>query len=89
MAEETSGQAGADRNRLFWQCRRGMLELDLLLRTFVERHADELDVTEYAALLRLLKEPDQTLQGWLFGNDRPTDGEIRDVVQRIRATDPS
>ena len=30
-----------DETRLRWQCRRGMLELDLMLETFVEkRYAD-------------------------------------------------
>ena len=87
---ETEGEGDrAARNRLQWQCRRGMLELDLLLQGFVERHADELTAAQYAALLRLLKEPDQTLQAWLFENERPTDGEMVDVIQRIRATDLS
>ena len=85
MDGETA-EARAARDRLRWQCRRGMLELDLLLGAFVEQAGDALDEETRAALLRLLKEPDQTLQGWLFGDERPMEGDLADVIERIRAT---
>ena len=44
MAEgERATQMGAEElNRLRWQCRRGPLELDLVLERFLERHGEHL-----------------------------------------------
>ncbi|MFZ5530062.1 MAG: succinate dehydrogenase assembly factor 2, partial [Pseudomonadota bacterium] len=38
-----------DRTRLHWQCRRGMLELDIMLGEFLEARFEELDATEKRA----------------------------------------
>ena len=35
-----------EKNRLMWASRRGMLELDLMLQPFVEKHYDQLDQTD-------------------------------------------
>jgi len=42
--------------RLQWQCRRGMLELDLLLRNYLENRypiADKVEKARFAELLKL------------------------------------
>ena len=45
----------ADRihDRLRWHCRRGMLELDLVLSAFLERHLERLDPAGIEALKEL------------------------------------
>ncbi len=73
----------AERRRLRWQCRRGMLELDLLLNDFVERGYADLDAAGQQVFERLLGHPDQILHGWLMQQAVPADSELRDLVGRI------
>lgn len=47
--------------RLRWRCRRGMLELDILLDRFIEQHYASLNKAQQVALDRLLDMPDPTL----------------------------
>lgn len=71
--------------RLRWQCRRGMLELDLLLRRFVDTAYAGLDGAERNAFARLLDYPDDTLLELLMGRMTSTEGEITRVIEKIRA----
>lgn len=70
--------------RLRWQCRRGHLELDLLLHAFLERYYRKLDAEERQALQRLLSYPDETLWSWFHGTESVTDRELAALVERIR-----
>ncbi len=76
----------SDIERLQWQCRRGMLELDYLLRDFLDVHYAALDQAEKRVFVRLLDYSDQILHGWLMGHSVPREQEIRGLVARIRAT---
>ena len=71
-------------NRLRWQCRRGMLELDLLLLEFLEASYPGLDASARQAFVALLEYPDDLLQSWLFG-ETEADLPVRDIVKTIRA----
>lgn len=71
--------------RLHWQCRRGMLELDLLLMGFLERRYATLGAAERSAFRRLLGSPDPLLYDYLLGGTVPIDPELADVVRQIRA----
>lgn len=70
--------------RLYWQCRRGMRELDLLLHGFLERGYEELDEEGRAAFLALLDCPDSLLFEYLMGRAFPSDAAIADVVRKVR-----
>ena len=60
--------------RLRWQCRRGLLELDVLFVRFLEQHYSALNVEQQGAFQRLLEQPDQTLLAWLQGQQKaPSD----------------
>ena len=74
-----------DEARLLWQCRRGMLELDLMLETFMEKCFTHLSVRHKQAFVRLLKTHDQILLEYLMGQTIPTDKDIADVARQIRA----
>jgi antitoxin CptB len=74
----------AGHNRLRWRCRRGLLELDVLLGRFLECRYDSLAAAERTAFERLLRESDQTLSAWLNGQDRPRDIGLRNIVNKIR-----
>ncbi len=70
--------------RLRWQCRRGMLELDLLLNHFLDHGYTELDREGRQAFERLLGVQDQILQDWLVGQAVPADAEIAALIGRIQ-----
>jgi antitoxin CptB len=48
-------------NRLRWRCRRGLLELDIVLERFLERHYPALSGSELEEFKALLGESDATL----------------------------
>ena len=75
----------AERNRLQWQCRRGMRELDELLLAFLDRGYERLDGDGRRAFAALLEYPDAVLLECLMGRMIPTDKEVGHVVDAIRS----
>ncbi|MEJ2406361.1 MAG: succinate dehydrogenase assembly factor 2 [Candidatus Thiodiazotropha sp.] len=73
-------------SRLRWRCRRGMLELDLLLLGFLEHGYQQLDPVQQQCFERLLQLPDQTLYEQLMGDAEPGEKEFADVIKWIRST---
>lgn len=74
----------ADEARLSWQCRRGMLELDLMLESFVEKRYPTLPDKTKKAFHQLLNCQDQILLDYLMGQDVPTDKDVADVAKQVR-----
>jgi antitoxin CptB len=74
----------AELNRLRWHCRRGMLELDLLLAGFLDAQYPDLAPDQQRLFARLLDYPDQVLSDWLSGSSVPGDGPTRALVALIR-----
>ena len=74
-----------ERSRLYWQCRRGMLELDLLLRGFLDREGEDLDGDAQRVFEKLLDYPDAVLLELLLGRMQASDREVAELVRRIRA----
>lgn len=70
--------------RLRWQCRRGMLELDELLRSYLDRRYAHADANERDAFHALLKYPDQQIFDFFFSALSPTDPKLRNVIEHIR-----
>lgn len=71
-----------DLRRLRWQCRRGLLELDLVFGRFLAEHYLKLSADEQAAFRRLLRQPDPTVLSWLQGQSPPED--LKKIVTLIR-----
>jgi antitoxin CptB len=69
-----------------WQCRRGMLELDLLLNNFVDKKVATLTQQEKESFELLLSYPDQTLLDLLLGNSVSSDPLISALVLQIQST---
>lgn len=69
-------------NRLRWQCRRGMLELDILLNRFLDLQWVNLDDDLKREFTVLLGRSDRQLQAWLTDGHRP-DKDVRQIVKRI------
>lgn len=74
----------AQRGRLYWQCRRGMRELDVLLAGFLEHGYDDLDLAGRRVFEAVLQYPDTLLLEMLMGRAIPADTEVAHVVERIR-----
>ena len=67
--------------RLKWKCRRGLLELDLVLEKFIPSLRDE-DVQPLGALLEL---PDNHLWDIICGRSDDYDRSLEETVARLRA----
>jgi antitoxin CptB len=84
-AEAPTAEVVAQAARLRWQCRRGMLELDLLLSRFLETGFARLNATGCADFVRLLGYQDQIIHDWLMGRAVPADAALRRLVAEIRS----
>ena len=71
-------------DRIRWHCRRGMLELDLVLNAFVERMLERLDAAQVEAFRALLEYPDQELLDLVMGRAEPEDKAVRRVLEMVR-----
>jgi len=70
-------------DRLRWQCRRGMLELDYLLLEFLEQQFESLPEAMKADFVRLLEAPDQDLQRWLVGGQAVPEPGLNALVRYL------
>ena len=76
----------AEQHRLKWKCRRGLLELDLVLGRFLRQTAARLDPQALVMLNELLDYPDNDL--WDIVNGRSEDYAPRHkpLVEVLRAS---
>lgn len=70
--------------RIRWRCRRGMLELDLLLQGFLQRGYRQLDDGEQQLFLELLNLSDQHLLDYLLNTRTPADPAWELLCDKIR-----
>jgi succinate dehydrogenase flavin-adding protein (antitoxin of CptAB toxin-antitoxin module) len=71
-------------NRLRWHCRRGMLENDLMLERFMDRHGEGLEGARLEAFRRLLELSDGELWDLISGRRQAADPRIEEVLRLIR-----
>ncbi len=71
-------------DRVRWSCRRGLLELDLVLERFVKDHYERLSQREKDVLRELLKLPDNDLLDLAMGRADTTDPEYGDLIKLMR-----
>ena len=69
-------------SRLKWKCRRGLLELDLVLQDFVEKRMEEKDTD---ILNELLAFEDNDLWDILSGRSDRYEAKFGGIVARLRA----
>jgi len=74
--------------RLRWRARRGLLENDLLLGRFLDRHGDRLGIDEVHALEAILDLPDNELLDLLLARKDPggdlDNNAVRALLSRLR-----
>ena len=68
-----------EQNRLKWKCRRGLLELDLVLQRYLEKHPAD---GELGAFLDL---PDNDLLDIVMGRSDRYAPHLSEIVARLRA----
>lgn len=80
---------GAEQRRLAWRCRRGMLELDIVLQRFVAQYFNQLTLIELQSFDDLLDLPDNELWNVLKMKNLHLKSEIQqsiiDKFQRLQA----
>jgi antitoxin CptB len=70
--------------RLQWRCRRGMLELDLLLQGFLDHGYDALSEAQQTRFVQLLELNDQLLLDYLMEREIPREREDVELITKIR-----
>lgn len=80
-------------SKLRWRCRRGLLENDLLIERFFDRHADRLTVRQAQALGELMDLADNDLLDLLLRRrepegelDRPDVNEVLGMLRKPAAS---
>lgn len=71
-------------NRLRWACRRGMLELDILLGGFIDNGYASLNEEEKHVFQDLLVEADQQLYEYFMKNAQAENEKLDNVIRKIR-----
>ena len=69
--------------RLAWRCRRGMKELDLLLRGWLQQRYAAATPGERATFEAFLELPDPEIAGYLLGRATPTDPAFAALVAQL------
>ncbi|MBI2313477.1 MAG: succinate dehydrogenase assembly factor 2 [Betaproteobacteria bacterium] len=74
--------------RIRWRCRRGLLELDLVLMRFLDAHYEGLSEADRRALAELLDYPDVDLWHLVSGRAELDLNETRlkPVLEKLRAS---
>lgn len=70
--------------RLRWQCRRGMLEMDFLLRRYLDSTFLTSSSEAKAEFEALLKLEDDLLWDYLLGTKLPAEPDTRALINAIR-----
>jgi antitoxin CptB len=65
--------------KLKWKCRRGLLELDIVLTRYLQNGEPHPDLDE------LLDLPDNDLWDIVAGRSEDFDAHLKDIVARLRA----
>lgn len=75
----------ADKNRIRWRSRRGLLELDIVLQRFLEHDFDGLDEAALAAYDDLLMLPDNDLLDLVDGRSDSGEARFQWLLARLRS----
>ena len=73
--------------KLLWRSRRGMLELDILFRTYLQNHGEQLDDQQLADFESLLELQDQTLFDAYSGKSELHTPALQQLMQSMMQMD--
>jgi antitoxin CptB len=79
----------AEQRRLAWRCRRGLLELDIVLQRFIATNFDDLSAQELMAFDDLLAMPDNDFWSLISTNslqkNNSKDAALNSVIKKLNA----
>lgn len=75
----------SEQDRIRWRCRRGMLELDLILLRFLDNDYPRLSHIEQQAFEDLLECHDDTLLAMLEGKGKVQDSRFVSLIELMRS----
>lgn len=70
--------------KLRWRCRRGMRELDAVLRAFLDQSFGSLSGDDKLLFAAVLDLPDPELYAYLAGRSESDDPKLAALIERIR-----
>ena len=70
--------------RARWRCRRGLLELDIVLQRFMDQYYTQLDESGLEQFERLLALPDNDLWDLITARQVTTDGNLQQVLELLQ-----
>ena len=70
-------------NKLFWHCRRGMLELDVLLVPFLQEAYKDLPEDDQKRFAKLLESEDTDMFDWFMKKSEPKDFDLKRIISII------
>ena len=73
-------------DRIRWRCRRGMLELDIVLQGFVDKYYMQLDDIELKNFDALLSLPDNDLWDMITSKKKVENIKLQPVLQLLRTS---
>ena len=71
-----------DRQKLKWRSRRGLRELDLLFRTFIQKYWDQLTAEEFEIFAQVVSLEDQPLFDYIFKNVQLGNHEVEAFIDQ-------
>jgi antitoxin CptB len=71
-----------DRQKLKWRSRRGLRELDLLFRNFIQKYWDQLTREEFEIYAQVVGLEDQPLFDYIFKNVRLGNDEVEAFIDQ-------
>jgi len=71
-------------SELKWRCRRGMLELDILLNGYLDKNYNTMSKQQGDIFSEVLDYPDQVLFDLLLGNMQSSDARVNRLVSEIQ-----
>ncbi|MGJ8687545.1 MAG: succinate dehydrogenase assembly factor 2 [Spongiibacteraceae bacterium] len=71
--------------RIIWACRRGMLELDLVMVPYVQNRFKVLSAENQQRFIQLLECEDTELFDWFLRKGEPEDADLKIIVDDINA----
>jgi antitoxin CptB len=75
----------AEQRRLAWRCRRGMLELDIILQKFVNEQFGSLTIDELQVFDEMLDLPDSDFWEKIRDTKQVSNQSLQSVLSKLRA----
>lgn len=75
----------SEKSKLFWRCRRGVKELDVILTKYLETGYDASTEVEKQLFQDLLEYQDPDILRFFLRQEEPADENIARIVEKIRS----